>query len=106
MKLTTREEVKEILLNDLPHLEEYEYEIEFVESLAQGEVPVYYGQIIEQWTQLTNNESNRFEEIGYEPNGETTIYSLMEIDLYLYYKDLFLSVYNEILDEQEEKVGA
>ncbi len=104
--LTTREQAKKVITDEIEEITNADFVIDQIESLADSEVPVYYGQIIEEWTALTNDESNRFDEIGYMPDETTTIYKLMEIDLYLYYKDLFLSVYNEILEEQEEKVGA
>jgi hypothetical protein len=100
--LTTREEVKSQILGEIDEITKADFVIDQIESLADSEVPVYYGQIIEEWTALTNDESNRYEEIGYMPDNTTTIYKLMEIDLCLYYKDLFLSVYNEILDENEK----
>lgn len=100
--LTTREQVKAQILGEIDEITKADFVVDQIESLADSEVPVYYGQIIEAWTALTNDESNRYEEIGYMPDNKTTIYKLMEIDLYLYYKDLFLSVYNEILDEKEK----
>ena len=100
--LTTRDQAKETLLGELDEISKAEFVIDQVESLADSEVPIYYNEIIAEWTELSAEDSNKFGEIM-TPHEKTTIYDLMTADLYLYYKALFLSVYNEILDEQESE---
>jgi hypothetical protein len=102
--LTSREQVKAQILDEIDEITKADFVIDQIESLADSEVPIYYNEIILQWTELGSDDSNQFGEIM-TPNETTTIYNLMTVDLYIYYKALFLSVYNDILDEQE-KVGA
>jgi len=101
-KLTTRDEIRTRILDEIDEITKADFVIDQIEELADSECPIYYGHIIAQWTQLGNDDSNEFGEIM-TPNEKTTIYDLMSADLWLYYKREFLSVYNEILDEQEEK---
>jgi hypothetical protein len=90
------------LLDEIDEITNADFVIDQIESLADSECPIYYGDIITQWTQLGNDDSNEFGEIM-TPDQNTTIYDLMSADLWLYYKREFLSVYNEILDEQESE---
>jgi hypothetical protein len=103
--LTTREQVKERILDVFDEIENATYAEDLINELADSECPVYYNQIIAEWTQLSPDDSNLFGEIM-TPDQNTTIYDLMSVDLFIYYRKTFLSVYNDILDEQEEKVGA
>jgi hypothetical protein len=102
MALTTRDEIKEIILHYIDEINSAPFAVDEIESLADSECPIYYNEIIAQWTQLSHNDSNEFREIM-TPNEKTTIYDLMSADLWIYYKREFLSVYNEILDEQESE---
>ena len=62
-----------------------------------GYLPVYNNEIIEEWKNMPGDYDNRGAvELGIP--GEISIISLMQLDLYLYYSDLF----NEVLDEIEE----
>ena len=66
---------------------------EFIDSW----LPVYNNQIIQEWTLMPNDYTDRGSaELGV--GGEVNIINLMSLDLYLYYSDLF----NEAVAEVEE----
>ena len=66
---------------------------EFIDSW----LPVYNNRIIEEWTLMPNDYTDRGSaELGV--GGEVNIINLMSLDLYLYYSDLF----NEAVQEVEE----
>ena len=66
---------------------------EFIDSW----LPVYNNRIIEEWTLMPNDYTDRGSaELGV--GGEVNIINLMSLDLYLYYSDLF----NEAVAEVEE----
>lgn len=100
MPLTTRQQIKERILDEMEYIEEAPYAVDYIEELADSECPVYYSEILTEWAELSPDDSNQFGEIM-TPDSNTTIYNLMSVDLWLYYRREFLAVYNEILDEQE-----
>ena len=66
---------------------------EFIDSW----LPVYNNRIIEEWTLMPNDYTDRGSaELG--TGQEISIINLMSLDLYLYYSDLF----NEAVQEVEE----
>jgi hypothetical protein len=66
---------------------------EFIDSW----LPVYNNQIIQEWTLMPNDYTDRGSaELG--TGQEISIINLMSLDLYLYYSDLF----NEAVQEVEE----
>ena len=105
MALTTRDEIRTRILDDIDEITKADFVEDQIEELADSEIPIYYSEIIAEWTELSPDDSNQFGEVII-PDENTTIYSLMSADLWIYYRKTFLSVYNEILEEQEEKVGA
>lgn len=70
---------------------------EFVDSW----LPVYNNRIIEEWTLMPNDYTNRgsveFGHLG----QEIDIINLMTLDLYLYYSDLFAEAVQEVEEELE-----
>lgn len=70
---------------------------EFVESY----LPVYYHQILKEWAEMPSEYNDRGrEELGM--GDEFTIFSLMSLDLYVYYLDIFNEAIEEIESELEE----
>ena len=102
MKLTSRAEIKKIILDEIDEISKADFVIDQIESLADSQCPIYYNEIIEQWAELSEYDSNQFGEIM-TPDENSTIYHLMSADLWIYYKKEYLAVYNEILDEQESE---
>jgi len=65
-----------------------------------GYLPVYYNEIVRQWQDMPSEYNDRGRaELG--AGDDFTIYSLMSLDLYIYYTDLF----NEVIAELEGEAG-
>lgn len=102
-RLPSVDEIKAELLENWEQLETSNFPEDVVNELAQGWLPVYYGDIISCWTNdLTGEDSNRFSEIRSEIGSEVTIYDLMLDDLYLFITNAFAIVYEEIKEEKED----
>jgi hypothetical protein len=79
---------------------------EFIDSY----LPIYYSDIVDEWKAMPNEFNDRGRvELGYLEQ-EITIYNLMNLDLYLYYSDLFAQAIQEIEGElatiEDTKEGA
>lgn len=69
---------------------------EFIDSW----LPVYNNRIIEEWTLMPNDYTDRGSaELG--AGGEVNIINLMTLDLYLYYSDLFFEAVQEVEEALE-----
>ena len=74
-------------------------------ELIDSYIPVYNNRIIEEWQAMPSEYDNRgAEELGAQQGHD--IISLMTLDLYLYYSDLFSEAMEEIKQEQESAVSA
>lgn len=70
---------------------------EFIDSW----LPVYNNRIIEEWTLMPNDYTNRGAvELGHL-GQEIDIIHLMTLDLYLYYSDLFFEAVQEVEESLE-----
>jgi hypothetical protein len=70
---------------------------EFIDSW----LPVYNNRIIEEWTLMPNDYTDRGSaELG--TGQEISIINLMTLDLYLYYSDLFAEAVQEVEDQLEQ----
>lgn len=99
----TREEIKGILLNEWDEADMgWPFPDERLIEIADSLVPVYYGEIIEQWREMPNEFDNSWKEIWLPDLASVTITSLMQTDLYNYYTDLVVKVYDQIRAEKEE----
>jgi hypothetical protein len=97
MELTTYQEIKEQLLSEWEHVQEsrlYEY--------AESNTPVYYSGISKQWQELPGEDTDAWKEYGLQINSETTIYTLMEADLNIYYQGLVEKAFEEITGEKAD----
>ena len=94
--LTSYEDIKEGLApfqgNDYPEDDLHEY--------ADGLVPIYYSDIVQEWTDLDAEYKDAWQEYGASP--DSTIYSLMGIDLFNYYYDLAHRAHAELYGNKEE----
>jgi hypothetical protein len=69
---------------------------EFIDSW----LPVYNNQIIQEWTLMPNDYTDRGSaELG--TGQEISIINLMSLDLYLYYSDLFFEAVGEVEEALE-----
>jgi hypothetical protein len=65
-----------------------------------GYLPVYNNNIIEEWKDMPGEYDNcGAAELGIP--GDISIISLMQLDLYLYYSDVFFQVLTDIAEELE-----
>jgi len=95
MELATYEDIKEELLDEWEFVKE-----ERLHEYAESHTPVYYNQIVKEWQELSSDDTDAWKEYGVELNSETTIYSLMEADLNIYYQALVEKAFEEISKEK------
>ncbi len=98
MALTTYNEIKERIKDELEQLKESSYPEDIIRELADSEVPIYYNEIINAWCQLSTVYSDCWKVDGYEGDRVT---DLMAYDLGIYYSDKFLKAWAEIQEELE-----
>jgi hypothetical protein len=96
--LTTYNEIKAELLSEWEHLTESR-----LHEYAESNTPVYYSEIAKEWQELPREHSDRWQEFGMEFTPKTTIFSLMETDLHLYYFGLVEKAFEEITEEKQEE---
>lgn len=92
--LITYEEIKENLLNDYDKENLTE---DVIHEVADNCCPVYYSDIISEWQALPSENSDTWQD--YPITRDTTITSLMAVDLYEYYYQLADKAYREITEE-------
>ena len=91
----------EEIRNDLANGEELDEIKDRSGEIVDGYLPVYYNGIIEEWKQMPSEYNDRGRaELGV--GDDFNIYSLMSLDLYLYYTDLFNEAIQEVEDSLEE----
>jgi hypothetical protein len=96
---TTQKQMKEEVLSELNNGVEIEDIKDRSGEYVDSYLPVYNNRIIEEWKEMPSEYDNRgTSELGIP--GEISIISLMQLDLYLYYSDLF----NEVMEEVEEEL--
>lgn len=98
--------MKEEILTELKNGEELDDIKDRSGEFIDGWLPVYNNQIIKEWQDMPSEYDNRgAEELGIP--GEISIIGLMQLDLYLYYSDLFFEVIGEMENElEDEEVSA
>jgi hypothetical protein len=71
-------------------------------EIADSLVPIYYGDIIEEWQEMPMEYSNNWQD-SITPTADTTITQLMQIDLYNYYYEKLAEILSEAKDEWQEE---
>lgn len=99
--LTTIDEAKSKIKDIQSEIEESAYPEDILNSLAESEVPIYYNEIIGEWSQLSLDDVNLWQELGIESIKDKTIEYLMTVSLELYYQRLFSDAYDQLIDEEE-----
>ena len=95
----SRDEIKAELLD---RQTEGDFSEDNISEWADGFVPVYYHEIIKDWTEMPNDYTDSWQDsVGWDA-GESSIFQLMSIDLYNYYYATTYEIYNEIVNEQEQ----
>jgi hypothetical protein len=98
--LTSYNDLKEYLKDNLAEIQESKYPEDYLTEHADGLVPIYYHEILQEWTDLDAQFRDRWHELG-EAGPDSTIYSLMAIDLYMYYDQQLSSAYWELTNTEE-----
>jgi hypothetical protein len=101
--LSNRKEIKEYLLEEIDQIKESNYPEDLVTELADSLIPIYYSDILKDWTDLDWEFCDRWKEYGYDTQkNDGGIMKLMQVDLSFYYIETALSVWEEIKKELEE----
>jgi len=100
---TTQERMKEEILTELKNGAELEDIKDNSGEWVDNWLPVYNDQIIKEWQNMPSDYDNRgYAELGGGSREEINIINLMQLDLYLYYSDLWNEVMEEVESELEE----
>lgn len=93
----TFEEIKTALEEHWTEIEDSAYVDDWLTEFSDGIVPVYNGQIIDDWKAMPSE----FDEAGEDIAGEeSSIIDRMKADLYMYYSDQVYNAYYEIKGEK------
>jgi hypothetical protein len=102
MAITTREEIRSEILENLSYLKETPYPEDMIQELADSNTPIYYSDVLAEWQQMPSEYNDKWKEYGYDANkNEGGILALMQIDLTFYYLDAFQEVWEEIKEEED-----
>jgi hypothetical protein len=102
--LTTKEEIKKELLDNIEQLKDNPHADDVVAEFADGYVPIYYSDIIEQWREMPNEYCDQWKDYGYDTQkNEGGIMTLMQVDLVFYYLKLANEAWEEIKTQLEEE---
>ena len=92
MKLTTYTNIFQQVLDERSYFDSDEERA--IHEMAESLCPVYYGEIVAEWADLSHDDSDRWLEMGL--GAEETIYTRMSIDLFLYYEGLVSRAWAEV----------
>lgn len=101
MALTSYSDIQEQVREIADQLKESAYPEDILREHADSECPIYYSDIVNEWRELPNEYCDRWQDIGASP--DSTITSLMQIDLVLYYEEQFEKAWEELKEELEEE---
>jgi hypothetical protein len=73
-------------------------------EMADSTVPIYYGDIIEEWREMPIEYTDRWQEFG--TDSSATITKLMQIDLFIYYQELFSQAFAELSKEYDDEADS
>lgn len=97
----TFEEIKKIVLDEIDVLTRDD---EYSASLADTLVPVYYHEILKDWSEMPSEFNDSHEEVGHA--SEFTIFSLMAQDLFFFYQHQIDTALTAVRAELGEEVDA
>jgi hypothetical protein len=99
----TYDEIKKAIEDEWEELTEDTYPEDRLGEMAEGFVPIYYGEIIKDWTEMPHEYTDNWKEHYGESVPEAVgITELMTSDLHEYYRDTTTEIYQEILKEKED----
>jgi hypothetical protein len=102
-------DIKSDILDNWEQLAEATFPEDFIDELADSALPVYYSDILADWTEMPSEFNDSWQEFGL-PSSKTeeiTIFGLMTIDLYTYYRAKYSDIYSEVRqDKEQDEVSA
>lgn len=98
--MLSNEEIKKEIRSNIEQLTATPYPEDLLNEWADSSVPIYYHEIIREWTDLESEDIDRWQEVG-QPD-KFRIYDLMLIDLWLFYQNAYLIAWEEVKAELEE----
>lgn len=104
MSYKTVERMVEEIRTELARGEELEVIKDRSGEFIDSWLPVYNNRIIEEWTLMPNDYTNRGSAEFGHLGQEIDIINLMSLDLYLYYSDLFAEAVQEVEEELEQNL--
>jgi hypothetical protein len=103
MPLLTESDLREQILYNLAEYSDSgevpAYDSDFIVGFTDSQLPIYYNEIIEEWTDLPATHRDTWQDTNID--HKTTIYNLMSIDLFNYYHDKTFEILDEIRQEQD-----
>lgn len=96
--MATYREIKKQLLDEWEHITE-----DSVYNIADELVPIYHSETLEQWRALSMDETDTWQETFSDFSPDTTIFSLMQIDLFNHYIKEVEEAIAEITKEKQEQ---
>jgi hypothetical protein len=99
MALTSYSDIQEQVREIVEQLKESAYPEDLLREHADSECPIYYSDIVNEWRELPNEYCDRWQELGL--THDSSITSLMQTDLFLYYQEQFEKAWEDIKEELE-----
>lgn len=97
--LYTQQQINDEVLANSVDILGATYPQDLAGEYADGATPIYYSEIIREWLDLPDSDSNRFSECT--DSLPERIEELMRYDLYLYYLNAYSSAIAKLVDESE-----
>lgn len=99
----TYAEIKSVILDEWEMLTNDAYPEDRLTEMAEGFVPIYYGEIIRDWQDMPHEYTDNWKEhYGQAVPEQVGITELMTSDLYEYYRDTTTGIYHEIKKDKED----
>lgn len=101
MPLSTYEEIKKQVTDEMEQLKERTYPEDLLNEFADSETPIYYSEIIKEWVELPSEYCDRWKELGFDTQrNDGGITTLMQLDLFFYYQEQFQRAWEELRGEE------
>jgi hypothetical protein len=91
-------DIRTEILDNWEQLSEHPEPTDLLDEFADSANPVYYNEILKDWSEMPSEYNDSWQEFGQQNNA--TIFSLMAIDLAVYYRAIYGKIYAEILEEK------
>jgi len=97
------DEIKKCIEDEWEELAEDTYPEDRLAEMADGFVPIYYGEIIKDWAEMPHEYNDNWKQQYSETIPEEIgITALMATDLYEYYHATTSEIYQELKKEKED----